>query len=86
MGYIDLEGVYHKEKPELAAHTPQETSVWKHSDHDRQRQDHKGDLVRPYNSDGTPNEEFINLYPEEAEQVYHFTKSHEELAKEQRNG
>lgn len=61
---------------------PQRTSVYKASDHDRQRADHKADLINPYNRDGTPSEEFIDLYPTESEETFHFIKSEEEIARE----
>jgi len=63
MGYIDSSGAYHSGTPKMVDITPQATSVWKQSDHDRQRQDHKADLVKPYLPSGDPNPEFIELYP-----------------------
>jgi hypothetical protein len=83
MSYIDASGNYHKEDAPMQEFMPTKTSVWKQADHDRQRQDHKRDLLRPYNADGTPNDAFVEAYPEESQEVYHFTKSAEELAKEQ---
>lgn len=83
MGYIDNKGKYHKGTLVVADSLPSPTSVWKQSDHDRQRADHKRDLVNPYNRDGTPNEAFIEAYPEESKEVYKFIKTDEELAKEQ---
>lgn len=83
MGYVDADGVYHKGEAKMAELVPNKTSVWKQSDHDRQRQDHKRDLIRPYNPDGTPNEEFILAYPEESKHTYKFIKSDEDIAKEQ---
>lgn len=82
MGYI-LNNRYHEgTMPDFAAMVPQRTSVFKASDHDRQRADHKADLVNPYKPDGTVNPDFIDLYPIESEETYHFIKSEEEIARE----
>jgi hypothetical protein len=83
MGFIGADGKFYSGQPKMASIVPEKTSVWKQSDHDRQRQDHKGELLRPYNPDGTPNEEFISVYPEESKHTYKFIKSDEEIAKEQ---
>jgi hypothetical protein len=72
MSYIDSLGVYHKESVPLSDITPVKTSVWKHSDHSRQRADHKMELLKPWNADGTLNDEFIQAYPEEAKVAYGF--------------
>jgi hypothetical protein len=82
MGYIGADGKYHKEDVKIADAVPQKTSVWQQSDHDRQRADHKADLVNPYLPSGEPNPEFIELYPEESKEVYKFIKSDEDIAKE----
>lgn len=66
MSYI-LNGHYHKDNPPMDASVPRPTSVWKHSDHDRQRADHKRDMLRPHNPDGTWSDEFLQQYPGEAE-------------------
>lgn len=86
MGYIDISGKYHKGTMKFAAAVPTKTSVWKQGDHDRQRADHKRDLIQPYNRDGTPNQEFIDAYPDESREIYKFIKTDEQIAKEQRNG
>lgn len=83
MGFIGANGKYYDGKPNMASMVPDRTTVWKQSDHDRQRQDHKADLVRPYLPSGEPNPEFIELYPDLAEVTYHFIKSDEEISKEQ---
>jgi len=83
MGFIGADGKFYSGQPKMATIVPQNTSVWKQSDHDRQRADHKGDLVRPYNPDGTPSEEFISLYPEESKYTYHFIPDDEQIAKNQ---
>jgi hypothetical protein len=83
MGFIGADGKFYTGQPKMASMVPQATSVWKAADHDRQRADHKADLVRPYLPSGEPNPEFIALYPEESINTYHFIKSDEQLSKEQ---
>lgn len=83
MGFIGADGKFYSGRPKMADITPQKTSVWKQSDHDRQRQDHRRDLIHPYNRDGTPNQDFIDQYPEESKHVYKFIPTDEEQAKEQ---
>jgi hypothetical protein len=83
MGFIGPDGKFYSGMPRMADITPDKTSVWKQSDHDRQRADHKAELVRPYLPSGEPNPEFIELYPEESKHTYKFIKSDEEIAKEQ---
>lgn len=83
MGFIGSDGQYYSGQPKMASMVPDRTSVWKHSDHDRQRQDHQMDLIRPYNPDGTPNEKFIEAYPEESKYTYKFIPDDEQIAKEQ---
>lgn len=83
MGFIDQHGKYHAGTPEMQQMVPVKTSVWKQSDHDRQRQDHKAELVRPFLPSGEPNPEFIELYPEESINTYKFIKSDDQISKEQ---
>lgn len=83
MGYVDDKGVYHKEVVAMQRHIPARSTIWKQGDHDRQRADHKRDLIRPYNPDGTPNEAFIEQYPEESKYTYKFIPDDEQIAKEQ---
>lgn len=83
MGFIGPDGTYYPGKPKMASMVPDRSTVWKHSDHDRQRQEHKAELLRPYLPNGDPNPEFIEQYPEESINTYHFIKSDEEIAKEQ---
>jgi hypothetical protein len=59
MGYIGTDGTYNAGTPKLSQMVPAPTSVWKASDHDRQRQDHKGELLRPYLPNGDANPEFV---------------------------
>jgi hypothetical protein len=82
MGFIGADGNFYTGQPKMASIVPQKTSVWKHADHDRQRADHKADLVRPYLPTGEPNPEFISLYPEESKHTYHFIPTDEQLSKE----
>ena len=80
MGYI-LNGKYHTGTPNMQDAVPTQTSVWKQSDHDRQRADHKRDLIQPRNRDGTPNQEFIDAYPDESREIYKFIPTDEEISK-----
>lgn len=82
MGFIGADGKFYSGQPKMASMVPQKTSVWKQSDHDRQRADHKSELVQPYLANGDPNPEFIELYREESINIYHFIKSDEQLSKE----
>jgi len=83
MGFIGADGNFYTGQPKMASIVPEKTSVWKQSDHDRQRADHKADLVRPYLPTGEPNPEFIELYPEESKHTYHFIPTDEQISKEQ---
>lgn len=83
MGFIGADGKFYSGKPKMVEIVPARTSVWKDSDHDRQRADHKAELVRPYLPNGDPNPEFIALYPEESKHTYKFIPTDEQLSKEQ---
>lgn len=82
MGYLDSSGIYHEGSPTLPDMVVERSVNWKQGDHDRQRQDHKVDLIRPYLPNGDPNPAFVEQYPVESQEVYHFIKSDEELSKE----
>jgi len=82
MGVIGADGKYYSGQPKLVELLPTGNSVWKQSDHDRQRREHKAELVEPYLRSGEPNPEFIELYPDLAQNVYKFIKSDEEISKE----
>lgn len=82
MGYIDPSGKYHRENAKPADMVPMKTSVWKQSDHDRQRREHKMELIRPYLPDGNPNPAFIEVYPDESRETYKFIPTDEQLSKE----
>lgn len=43
----------------------------------RQYEEHAHDLIQPYNPDGTPNEDFIDYYPDDAKR-YGFIKEESE--------
>lgn len=64
MGYI-LDGVYHKDPPDLSKMKTDRTTVDKQFEHDAQRRRHQAELVQPYKQ-GKPNPEFVQLYPEES--------------------
>lgn len=83
MGFIGADGKFYEGQPKMVELVQERTSVWKHSDHDRQRADHKADLLRPYLPNGDPNPEFIEQYPEESKTTYKFIPTDEELSKEQ---
>ena len=83
MGFIDASGQYHTGTAKIASMVPQKTSVWKQGDHDRQRADHKQDLIKPYLPNGEPNPEFIEQYREESIHIYKFIPTDEQLSKEQ---
>lgn len=65
MGYV-LNGKYHKGDVPMDAAVPRPTSVWRNSDHDRQRADHKRDLLKPHLPNGDWNPLFLEQFPEEA--------------------
>lgn len=83
MGFIGADGKFHTGQPKMAQIVPQKTSVWKQSDHDRQRREHRQDLIRPFLPSGEPNPAFIEQYPEESKTIYNFIPTDEEIAKEQ---
>lgn len=70
-GYI-LNGKYVKGDVDQSKLIDHEQSTWKEASHDKQRREHRKDLIQPY-KDGKPNMEFIEQYPEEAKQ-YGFIK------------
>lgn len=70
-GYI-LNGEYHTGEPPVEGMKDPRASTDKQHDHDRQRREHRRDLIQPYKN-GLPNREFIEQYPDEAKQ-YGFVK------------
>lgn len=73
-GFV-LNGKYYKKPPNLSELQSQQQSTWKEWDHDKQRHDHAADIVQPFKH-GKPNQEFIDLYPDAA-QEYGFTPKDE---------
>lgn len=84
MSYIDSAGKYHKDSLTMQTVVPQATSVWKNSDHDRQRADHKKDLIQPFLRNGEVNPAFTEAYPDECKEMYGLLPTDEQLAKGQR--
>lgn len=71
-GYI-LNGVYYSGMPEVGHLKEKRASTDKLYSHDRQREEHRRDLLQPRMLDGKPNPEFIAQYPDIAKQ-YGFIK------------
>lgn len=66
-GWIDKYGVYHKGQVDPKDLIDIEQSTYKEADHDKQRREHRRDLIQPY-KDGKVNPEFVEEYREEAKQ------------------
>lgn len=65
-GYI-LNGVYHRrEKVPLKDMVKVQQTLYKQSDHARQRFDHAAEILQPYTYDGKPNPKFIEASPDAA--------------------
>lgn len=60
------------------------STIWKVSDHDRQRQDHKQELIKPFLRNGEPNPAFIEQYPEESKEIYKFIPTEQEILENER--
>lgn len=69
-GYI-LNGVYYSGAVDSRDFVDGHASTDKEYSHDRQREEHRRDLIQPYQRDGSPNPEFVAQYPEES-QTYGF--------------
>jgi hypothetical protein len=80
-GHI-INGVYTPQVAEPDTLRTTTTSMYKSSDHDRQRKDFAKEIIQPYTRDGKPNEEFITAYPVEAQQ-YGFVPTIEQLKEQQ---
>lgn len=65
-GFI-LNGVYLTEVPDVEALRDPHAVTDKQYSHDRQRENHRRDLLQPY-TNGKPNPEFIEQYPKEAKE------------------
>jgi hypothetical protein len=63
-GFI-LNGKYYKKEPNIGLMKKGQNPMYKQWDLDRQRMEHRFDLIQPY-KDGKLNPEFIEHYPEEA--------------------
>lgn len=63
-GYI-LNGIYYKKSPRLDELKAKRAVTDKEWDHDRQRENHRKDLLQPYEG-GKPNPKFIEQYPKES--------------------
>jgi hypothetical protein len=61
-GYV-INGVYYKEKP--TGTVEPESRTYKSYSHNKQRNDHKRDIIQPY-VNGLPNPAFIEQYHEES--------------------
>lgn len=59
MGYIE-DGKYKKGKPK--SKQVLESSSYKSWDHQMQRDNHRHDMIQPYNNDGSMNKEFVDEY------------------------
>jgi hypothetical protein len=81
MGYI-LDGHYYKGKPAERLRRPVNSTLKQH-EHNRQRLDHAKDIIQPYDRNGKPNQSFIEAYPTESKEVYHFLPDNEQLMKGQ---
>ncbi len=62
---VIIDGVYYKNSPGTDMRE-MPTSMQKTWDHDLQREEHQVDIIQPY-KDGKPNEDFIEMYPEQSE-------------------
>lgn len=82
MGFIGADGKFYEGKPKMGPMVYERSPIWKQADHDRQRQEHKRDLIRPYLPNGEANPEFVEEYRDESINTYKFIKSDEEIAKE----
>ena len=82
MGWIGADGKFYSGQPKLPTMVFERSPIWKQADHDRQRLDHKRDLIKPYLPGGESNPDFVEEYPEESINTYKFIKSDEEIAKE----
>lgn len=79
-GYI-LNGKYVRKTVNVEALRTPDSAMFKSGDHDRQRKDYAKEIIQAYSSDGSPNEDFINAYPEESKE-YGFLPTDEQLKKE----
>ncbi len=67
MGYV-LNGIYHKGEPPKHIKeymTNRQNSTYKQHDHNRQRKDHAKEILQPRNPDGSPNEDYKQVWGNE---------------------
>lgn len=77
MGAI-INGKYFKEDSPKQMDT--ENVLYKQWSHSDQRKNHARDIVQPW-KDGKANPEFIEAFPSESREVYHFLPTDEDLMK-----
>lgn len=65
-GYI-LNGIYYDDEDLQKPSAESDSITYKVYDHDRQRENHRRDLIQPW-VNGKLNPEFVEQYPEEAKQ------------------
>lgn len=58
-----INGHYVADKPKIEVRHNDQFKAYRHA---IQRQEHKADIVQPYDHKGLPNPEFIRVYPERA--------------------
>lgn len=63
LGYVQ-DGKYVPLDPNAVLPVKPDIGMFKQGDHERQRKDYAKEVLQPYNNDGTPNEDFINVYPD----------------------
>lgn len=76
-GYI-VDGVYYKGIPPIEKMRSKQQDTYKQHDQNRQRKDFSREIIQPYNRDGTPNQDFIQAWPEESK-GYGFLPKDEDL-------
>lgn len=85
MGFIGADGKFYGGTPRVAPMVYQRSPIWKQADHDRQRADHKRDLIRPYQPNGEANPDFVEEYPDESKETYNFIPTDEQIAADERD-
>lgn len=70
-GYI-LDGKYVRTKDAVKV-VEDVSSTYKNWSHDKQRRDHRRELIQPYKN-GQANPEFVQQYPKESKESYGFIK------------
>lgn len=80
MGYL-LNGKYHKGSPPMDKLKGRQNSTFQQHDHARQRKDFSREIIQPYNPDGTPNQDYIQAWPDGAKD-YGFIPKDEDLRRQ----